>query len=169
MDTFYDRKRVELFSSTTQVSYNLDRDRHSRGQSIADSNVQFKVSTIIVLTPLPVKYYCFIITLQGEQAEYGHTYTVNSESSDQQYTVHISASQCTQGEKCIPHCMQGKCSYLCRHMISCSCYDYSHGHLCKHTHKVQTVHQDHIKGQASSDDITSGMLLNVVHIQHVRM
>ena len=117
------------------------------------------VSTI-VLTPLQ-KYYCFIITLQGEQAEYGHTYTVNSESSDQQYTVHILASQCTQGENCIPHCMQGKCSYLCRHMISCSCYDYSHGHLCKHTHKVQTVHQDHIKGQAISDDITSGVLLNV--------
>ena len=25
---------------------------------------------------------------------------------------------------------------LCRHMVSCTCYDFQHGHLCKHSHKV---------------------------------
>ena len=29
-------------------------------------------------------------------------------------------------------------------MISCTCYDFSHGHLCKHTHKVRSVHYDRI-------------------------
>ena len=24
-------------------------------------------------------------------------------------------------------------------MITCTCYDYQHGHLCKHTHKVKNL------------------------------
>ena len=79
-----------------------------------------------------------------------NTYTVNSENSDQHYTVHVFASQCTHGKECIPHCVEGECSYLCRHMISCTCYDFSHGHLCKHAHKVQAVQLDHTRGQAAS-------------------
>ena len=26
-------------------------------------------------------------------------------------------------------------------MISCTCYDYTHGHLCKHCHKVHHLHR----------------------------
>ena len=81
---------------------------------------------------------------QGKGLDREYSYTVKSVSSDHQYTVHILASQCSHGKKCIPHCIQGKCSYLCRHMISCTCYDFSHGHLCKHAHKVQSVHYDRI-------------------------
>jgi hypothetical protein len=101
IDMFYDRKRIELFSSTTEVSYKLDGDRHSRGQFIPDSNVHH----------------------MGKGLEHGYSYTVKSVSSDHQYTVHMLASQCSYGNECIPHCTQGKCSYLCRHMISCTCYD----------------------------------------------
>ena len=32
-----------------------------------------------------------------------------------------------------------KRTYLCRHQISCTCWDYSEGHLCKHCHKVRAV------------------------------
>lgn len=26
-------------------------------------------------------------------------------------------------------------------MISCDCYDYKHGHLCKHTHRIHRIQQ----------------------------
>jgi len=43
----------------------------------------------------------------------------------------------------MPHCEADECHYLCRHnfMITCTCYDYQQGHLCKHTHKVYSVYQ----------------------------
>ena len=45
-------------------------------------------------------------------------------------------NRCLEKPKCIPQCSQPECGYLCRHMIKCTCMDYTHGHLCKHTHKV---------------------------------
>ena len=41
----------------------------------------------------------------------------------------------------MPHCDEDGCCYLCRHMITCTCFDYQQGHLCKHSHKVYTVYQ----------------------------
>ena len=40
---FYDRKRMEVFTSTTEVSLQLEGDRHSKGQTIANSKVYTKV------------------------------------------------------------------------------------------------------------------------------
>ena len=28
-------------------------------------------------------------------------------------------------------------------MITCTCYDYQHGHLCKHAHKVKSLQVQH--------------------------
>ena len=121
MDMFYDRKHMELFSSTTEVSYKLDGDRHSREQ---ESNVHYMVLTITTTIHIHDCTYTCAYT-QGKGLEHGYSYTVKSVSSEHQYTGHVLASQCSHGEECIPHCIQGKCSYLCRHMISCTCHDFS--------------------------------------------
>ena len=123
----------------------------------------------LLLSSLHFTYTCAYT--QGKGLEHGYSYTVKSVSSDYQYTVHMLASQCSYGNECIPHCTQGKCSYLCRHMISCTCYDFSHGHLCKHVHKVQSVHRDQIgleadTGTGSDDTEPSGRLLNTAFTNH---
>ena len=56
--------------------------------------------------------------------------------SDKVYTVTLRASTCSDQPWCIPQCNEQKCTYLCQHMVHCSCMDYAQGHLCKHTHKV---------------------------------
>ena len=40
-DMFYDRKRMELFSSATEASYKIDTDRHIRGEAIPDLKCSF--------------------------------------------------------------------------------------------------------------------------------
>lgn len=89
-------------------------------------------------------------SLHEQENESAITYTVTSESSQMPYRVKVLASECPQGKKCIPQCTQGKCLYLCRHILQCTCYDYSHGHLCKHVHKVQGIHQTVIEDDESN-------------------
>ena len=36
-------------------------------------------------------------------------------------------------------------------MISCTCYDFQHGHLCKHAHKVNYLH---VQSKSATDDTT---------------
>ena len=36
-------------------------------------------------------------------------------------------------------CKKAECSFLCHHMYSCTCYDYSNGHVCKHIHCVHAM------------------------------
>ena len=43
VDVFYERKRKELLTSTTEASRKVEGDRHTRGQSIADSKVHVQV------------------------------------------------------------------------------------------------------------------------------
>ena len=64
---------------------------------------------------------------------------MDSSDSKSQYRVNILSSTCSEQPTCLPHCVENECSYLCRHMISCSCYDFQHGHLCKHSHKVHSL------------------------------
>ena len=109
----------------------------TRGQFIPESNEHYMVLTIMTTTHLHDCTYTCAYT-QGKGLQHEYSYTVKSVSLDHQYTVHVLASQCSHGKECIPHCIQGKCSYICRHMISCTCHDFSHGHLCKHAHKVQS-------------------------------
>lgn len=52
------------------------------------------------------------------------------------YKVIVTSNTCEQKPVCIPQCNSLRCQYLCQHMISCSCWDYTVGHLCKHCHKV---------------------------------
>ena len=62
-------------------------------------------------------------------------YKVASSTESKSYTVTISPNRCTQ-RQCIPQCNESECGYLCRHTAQCTCADYIHGHLCKHTYKV---------------------------------
>ena len=40
---FYERKRMEIFSSPGDISNRLDGDRHSRGEAIPDSYIRYEV------------------------------------------------------------------------------------------------------------------------------
>ena len=40
---FYERKRKQLLTSTTEASRNVEGDRHAKGQSIADIKVRAQV------------------------------------------------------------------------------------------------------------------------------
>ena len=66
-------------------------------------------------------------------------YEVQASEKDKVYSVHILSVGCPQKPNCIPHCCETTCSYLCRHMITCTCIDYTQGHLCKHVHKVRNL------------------------------
>ena len=121
----------------------------------------------LLLSSLHFTYTCAYT--QGKGLEHGYSYTVKSVSSDYQYTVHMLASQCSYGNECIPHCTQGKCSYLCRHMISCTCYDFSHGHLCKHVHKVCIVTKLDLKQIPVQAVMTQNLLVgySILHLQTI--
>ena len=66
-----------------------------------------------------------------------NTFAVSSSKNDKVYKVTIRSVTCSDQPRCIAHCKEMECIYLCRHMVQCSCIDYVHGHLCKHAHKVQ--------------------------------
>lgn len=82
-------------------------------------------------------------------------YLVNSSSkADTMYTVKFLSGTCQHAPTCLPHCTAKECCYLCRHMISCTCYDYQHGHLCKHVHKVYSLRrQQEIEDEKEIDDV----------------
>lgn len=75
------------------------------------------------------------------------------QSTNSQYSVKILRSECSERPHCIPQCIQRECSYLCRHMITCTCYDYQHGHLCKHVHKVHQVYGE-MRNNATATDVS---------------
>ena len=52
------------------------------------------------------------------------------------YSVIVTSTECPYEPDCMPHCIDSPCCYLCRHMVTCTCYDYQHGHLCKHCHRI---------------------------------
>ena len=68
------------------------------------------------------------------------SYTVKSSDGKSEYTVSITSEKCQLESDCVPHCKDSPCDYLCRHMIMCTCYDYQHGHLCKHAHEIYSMH-----------------------------
>ena len=37
-------------------------------------------------------------------------------------------------------CQSKDCSFLCHHMYNCTCYDFLNGHVCKHIHRVHSLH-----------------------------
>lgn len=82
------------------------------------------------------------------------------------HTVTVMASQCPQRKECIPQCIQKNCLYLCRHMLRCTCYDYSHGHLCKHVHKVQSMHQSVVEVKSDTGKTTGKVNNHVPMSKH---
>lgn len=74
---------------------------------------------------------------EGEECQF----LVHSSDHERQYTVKLVLMDCQGKPNCLPQCTQKECVYLCRHMVSCNCYDYQHGHLCKHTHRVHNIYQ----------------------------
>ena len=64
------------------------------------------------------------------------------ESGDKKmhYSVVITSTECPCKPDCMPQCTDNPCCYLCRHMVTCTCYDYQHGHLCKHCHRIYCLH-----------------------------
>ena len=79
-------------------------------------------------------------TNENLQAITDTQYEVQSSEMDRVYKVHVLSEYCEQKPNCIPHCQEQTCVYLCRHMLKCTCVDYVQGHLCKHVHKVHTIH-----------------------------
>ena len=63
------------------------------------------------------------------------SYEVDSQSTDETYTVTLQSTLCT-GQTCGLQCTAVECGHLCHHMFKCTCPDYKQGHICKHTHKV---------------------------------
>ena len=37
-------------------------------------------------------------------------------------------------------CQRPECVFLCYHMYTCSCYDFTNGHVCKHIHRVHSLY-----------------------------
>ena len=58
-----------------------------------------------------------------------------------EYSIARIAGEC-QEEKEHHHCYELHCLDLCRHMYTCTCPDYSAGHLCKHVHRVHSIWLD---------------------------
>ena len=97
----------------------------------------------------------FIYDLTFKEDNINHFEIVSSDYKTS-YSVNILLSECPNQPNCMPQCTEDDCLYLCRHMIACTCYDYQHGHLCKHVHKVKSLqvkHQDiEIIDQPHADD-----------------
>ena len=68
-----------------------------------------------------------------------NAFKVNSSDHKQVYIVQIKEVTCSIASCCIPQCTFPECRPLCRHKIDCTCYDYTHGPLCKHAHKVNML------------------------------
>ena len=68
--------------------------------------------------------------------------------------VKDTCGECTDSKVC----KRAESSFLCRHMYTCSCYDYNNGHMCKHIHCVhllqlisQTVQLMNVENEGSTE------------------
>lgn len=83
-------------------------------------------------------------------------YEVKSSDGVSTYVVTICGIQCSHKTSCIPQCTASECQYLCRHMISCTCWDYQEGHLCKHCHKIKAMNNPAGSGNTQQDQSGAG-------------
>lgn len=67
-------------------------------------------------------------------------------------------SKCIPGTTSIllPTCTKEECGFVCMHMYKCDplCYDYTNGHICKHIHRIRSLHNatiDHVDGCVNGD------------------
>ena len=66
-------------------------------------------------------------------------FEVNSSDHTQVYTIKTKEVTCDNDSRCVPRCTNPEYGHLCRRRIECTCYDYTHGHLCKYVHKVKML------------------------------
>ena len=59
-------------------------------------------------------------------------------SKDKLYTVNVDKQKCNETH-CYTKCQKVPCIDLCRHLLSCNCFDYGEGNICKHLHKIQSM------------------------------
>lgn len=145
--------------SVSDASKKQEGNRHARGLAIDNSRITNKVSTINIHFNIMI----IICNFLHKEDKINH-YEIVSSDAKTQYLVNILSSDCPNQPNCMPQCTEDECLYLCRHMITCTCYDYQQGHLCKHTHKVkclQVQHQHveatdqlHIDVEANNDSTT---------------
>ena len=59
----------------------------------------------------------------------------------------VSSSQLT--------CTQEECKFLCIHMYKCDplCFDFNNGHLCKHIHRVHSLHSQLVEKVEIGDEV----------------
>ncbi|XP_048735607.2 uncharacterized protein LOC125651055 [Ostrea edulis] len=67
---------------------------------------------------------------------YENTFTLKSQKN--LYTVVTHCQKCPETH-CYMKCKKVPCIDLCRHLLTCNCYDYLEGNICKHLHKVQSL------------------------------
>ena len=102
-----------------------------------------------------VHIMCAAWTFSTVLQEEGNRYPVDSSDLKTQYTVDVLSSTCPDQLNYMLATLCGKrMLLLCQHMISCTCYDCHHSHLCKHTHKVFHLHmqQQPVSDDGGSDD-----------------
>ena len=115
VDMFYERKRKELLTSTTEASRKVEGDRHTRGQSIADSKVHVQV--ICYLKNVDLHECVCTITLSNVIQEEGDRYLVDSSDSKAQYSVEILSSTVWQT---VCHTVWKRSAFTCADTWSCA-------------------------------------------------
>ena len=83
---------------------------------------------------------------------------------EKHHKVTVTKDICEDHRSCIPHCSSVSCQYLCRHMISCSCWDYTAGHLCKHCHKVWSTYS----GSNESNEVSHEPLVDFYNPEAIK-
>ena len=133
-DMFFELMRKEVMLSPKDASLKAEGEQwHAHGKQILNSmiDVSFTFNTIVIGSAKCQLFYLKNTNSGGiEQCVQGA-----SSTESKSYTVTISPNRCIQ-RQCIPQCNESECGYLCHHTAQCTCADYIHGHLCKHTHKV---------------------------------
>ena len=117
----------------------LEGDRHQNGLKIDSTDVQV-YSLYYMYVPnslcknMILLYTTYIFTQEREGK-----YIVKASDGTSTYDVTLCTTQCPAQSTCVPQCTTSECMYLCRHLITCTCWDYQEGHLCKHCHKVRSI------------------------------
>lgn len=116
--------------SPEDASRKMEGEHCTAAMEIPEANLQVCTLCFWTLTG----YYTLAVLISMKQS--GVYDVLSCTDTSKHYTVTVTSSMCGDKPACIPQCTSVKCQYLCRHMVSCTCWDYIEGHLCKHCHKV---------------------------------
>ena len=60
-----------------------------------------------------------------------------------------SCKKCTDSDVC----KKDECRFVCRHMYTCTCYEYNNGHICKHVHRIHSLYLTSHSNPVGNDSI----------------